>query len=373
MRDVTWLPLTKKPVKNRFRVLGITGIDKETGKPTLSQTNARFGVEGTDLGASFEIGDTTVLLFGDTLAGGDSYAKLVGRTPETATLEFFTAGPRGRYARIQPDNRPMPGFEVPVGGITIAGQAYVLCKIEHTQGAHTDRTLITRFDPRTNRFTVVRTLSQLPAGKFITVSMVQDPVSSAPDAAIFLFGTGPHRESDAYLASVPANAFESGRGTRYFAGLRDAQPTWSEREADAKPIVTNGTLGDLSVKWVPSVGLWLMTYDSREPRGVFFRYAARPWGPWSEPQRIFAPDSDLARRFIYRRNTPNGTTLAGPVIGQGRADPTDVPGGAYAPYLIQPLISRQGDRLRIAYVLSTWNPYVVVLMNSEFDVVGAAR
>ena len=39
----------------------IGDIDKETGKPTLSQTNARFGVEGTDLGASFEIGDTTVL------------------------------------------------------------------------------------------------------------------------------------------------------------------------------------------------------------------------------------------------------------------------------------------------------------------------
>jgi hypothetical protein len=42
----------------------------------------------------------------------------------------------------------------------------------------------------------------------------------------------------------------SGQGTRCFAGLdQNRQPIWSRQEADAVPIVTSGTMGDLSVTW----------------------------------------------------------------------------------------------------------------------------
>ena len=349
----------------------IGDVDHETGKPTLSLSASRYGVEGTDLGSSFEMGTTTVVLFGDTLGGGDAYAKLLGTTPETAVLEFFTAGGTRRYARVQPDGRRMPGFEVPVAGITLGGRAYVVCKINHTMSAHTDRTILTRFDPQAGSFTILRTISQLPKGKFIKMSLVHDPKSAGNNARVFMFGTGPYRESDAFLASIPAATMETGQGTRYFAGLENGLPVWTEQEADAKPIVTNGTLGDLSVKWVESVGLWLMTYDSRKPRGIFLRYAAQPWGPWSGPQRIFEADLDGAiGRYIYRRGDSANARLAGPVIGEGKADPKQVNGGAYAPYLVQSLITRQADRLRIAYVMSTWNPYVVVLMSSEFEILG---
>jgi hypothetical protein len=39
----------------------------------------------------------------------------------------------------------------------------------------------------------------------------------------------------------------------------------SANESEAKPIVQNGALGDLSVTWCNDLGLWLMTYDRRAP------------------------------------------------------------------------------------------------------------
>ena len=62
--------------------------------------------------------------------------------------------------------------------------------------------------------------------------------------------------------------------------------------------------------------------------------------------------------------------LAGPVIGKGQKDPAAVHGGAYAPYMVEhwTKVGRRSssDReLDIYYVLSTWNPYVVVLMTSR--------
>jgi hypothetical protein len=130
-------------------------------------------------------------------------------------------------------------------------------------------------------------------------------------------------------------------------------------------------MGDLSVTWCRDLGLWLMTYDSRPPAlaGIEFSYARAPWGPWSEPQIIFNAARDgAAGAFIHvpRRDPPDG--LAGPVIGKGQANPEAVHGGAYAPYVVERWTAVQGSELRLYFVLSTWNPYVVVLMKSRFRV-----
>jgi hypothetical protein len=187
-----------------------------------------------------------------------------------------------------------------------------------------------------------------------------------------MWGTSEYRKSDAYLALVPAARFESGQGTTYFSGLDPAgTPRWSEDERAATPIVKDGTMGDLSVTWCQDLGLWLMTWDSRppNPRGIQFSYSATPWGPWATPQTIFDAARDGAfGKFIHdpRISPPDG--LAGPVIGQGRGDPESVRGAEYAPYVVERWTKRQGAELSIYYVLSTWNPYVVVLMKSRLSI-----
>jgi hypothetical protein len=187
---------------------------------------------------------------------------------------------------------------------------------------------------------------------------------------VLIWGTGIYRKSDVYLSIVPSTNFETGKGTLYFSGISAAgTPTWSESEPDAQPIVKNGTLGDLSVTWSKDLGLWMMTYDSRQPRGILFSYSRTPWGPWSSPQILFNEVRDGALgKFIHNPHIKPDDGLAGPVIGISQADAASVQGGSYAPYVVERWTRLQGSELDLYYCLSTWNPYVVVLMKSRLRV-----
>ena len=349
--------------------------DKQLHQLTLSRTVTRYGIEGTDLGNSFEHGGRVYFLFGDTVGrlhrALDTIATTDANDPESGVrLDFLKFG--SDYLTIQPPGISMGAFEVPVAGLSIGGQVYVAVSTNHSEDRSTDRSVLTKFTLPAN-FQPLRTISQLPDGHFVKMSLHIDPATLAglPPGGPFIlvWGTGAYRKSDAYLSIAPAAQFESGKGTRYFAGLdgRNA-PIWSEKESDARAIVQNGTMGDLSVTWCKDLGLWLMTYDSREPapRGILFSYSRTPWGPWSEPQIIFNAVRDGAvGKFIHNPQASPDDGLAGPVIGKGQANPQAVHGGAYAPYVIERWTKWQGAELSIYYVLSTWNPYVVVLMKSR--------
>ena len=352
--------------------------DKERHQTTLSRTVTRYGIEGTDLGSSFEHEGRVYFLFGDTVGrlrhALDTIATTDALDPEAGVrLDFLTVG--HDYLTIQPPGISMGAFEVPVAGISLGGQMYVAVSTNHSDDRTTDRSVLTKFTPPA-KFQPLRTMSQLPEGHFVKMSVHNQPVPVAglPPGGpfILIWGTGPYRRSDAYLSIVPAAQFETGKGTRYFTGLDvTGSPQWSEKESDAKAIVQNGTMGDLSVTWCKDLGLWLMTYDSRPPAaaGIEFAYSRTPWGPWSQPQVIFNAVRDgAAGRFIHipGANPPDG--LAGPVIGKGQANREAVHGGAYAPYVVERWTKVQGSELSVYYVLSTWNPYVVVLMKSRLHV-----
>ncbi len=352
--------------------------DKERHQPTRSQTVTRYQIQGTDLGYSFDHEGLTYFLFGDTVGRLDRALDTVATTdvrdPEQGVrLDFLTTG-RGEYLTIQPPGIPMGAFEVPVSGISLGGQMYVVVSTNHSTDRSTDRSVLTRF-VRPATFTPLRTISQLPNGRFVKMSMHIEPgvVAGLPPGGpyVIVWGTGAYRTSDAYLSLIPVARFESGQGTRYFAGLdRAGAPTWSNVESDATPIVRNGTLGDLSVTWCQDLGLWLMTYDRRAPTtGVAFSYSRTPWGPWSEGQvRFNAVRDGASGTFIHNPDAHPADGVAGPVIGRGQANPAAVRGGAYAPYVVERWTRLRGSELNLYYVLSTWNPYVVVLMKSRLHV-----
>jgi len=112
--------------------------------------------------------------------------------------------------------------------------------------------------------------------------------------------------------------------------------------------------------------LWLALYDARSPRGVVLRYAQQPWGPWSEPLVIFDPDSGYGS-FMHDPFRKVDDGLAGPTIVPNR-EATRVFGGFYAPYIIDRFTRVEGDKLTLQYVLSTWNPYVVVRMKTSLTI-----
>jgi hypothetical protein len=352
--------------------------DKERRKPTNNQTFTRFGIEGTELGYSFEHQGRAYFLFGPTVGRlprePDTIAMTDTTNPEAGVhLDFLTSG--GKVIAIQPTDTTMALLDVPVGGISIDGQIYVAVITNFTKGLATDRSVLTKFvAPST--FQTIRTISQLPEGRFIRMSMHAQPgpVAGLPAGGPFIFtwGTGKNRESDAYLSIIPAGQFESGKGTRYFAGLDSANaPTWSDNESDATSVVKDGTLGNVSVTWCKDLGLWLMTYEHRtQPVGIAFSYSRTPWGPWSEPEILFNAVRDGAYgKFIHSPRRKNDDGLAGPVMGpKNQANAEEIRGGAYAPFVVERWTKVQGSTLNLYYVLSTGNPYVVVLMESRLQI-----
>jgi hypothetical protein len=217
-------------------------------------------------------------------------------------------------------------------------------------------------------------------GKFLNVTLHKH------GSDVLMFGIGKYRDDNIYLARTPQSTYATGVGTAYFAGLVDGQPTWSTDEKNAVPVVEdnplngaahpNGkpTVGNTSVAFHAGLGLWLMTYDggrqTTDTGGFYFTYAAQPWGPWATPQLIFNPSRDGAKG-VYMHDpsiTPNppGDGLAGPFIGS--TDVNTTPGGPYAPFIIERFITVTGNTLKLYYTNSTWNPYVVLKMRSEFTI-----
>jgi len=352
--------------------------DKQLHQPTLSQTFTRYGIQGTDLGYSFENNGLIYFLFGDTVGqlgkALDTIATTDATDPEKGVrLDFLTVGKD--YLTVQPPGISMGAFETPIGGISIGGQMYVTVRTNHAADWSTDRAVLTKFTlPDT--FQPLRTMSQAPAGHFLTMSVHAEtgPIDGLPAGGpfIYIWGTGTYRKSDAYLSIVPSANFESGQGTLYYAGSNAAGlPTWSQNESDAQAIVKNGTMGDISVTWSKDLRLWLMTFDSRPPApaGIEFSYSRTPWGPWSNPQIIFNIVRDGALgKFIHDPKANPNDGLAGPVIGAGTANPEAVMGGSYAPYVVERWTKVQGSQLDLYYTLSTWNPYVVMLMKSQIQI-----
>jgi hypothetical protein len=278
-------------------------MDKQTHHATLSRTESRFQLRGTDLGYSFEHQGKIYFLFGDTVGARDAALDSVATAELGADplgseggvrLDFLTQSP-GLYLTVQPPGISMGAFEVPTAGISLDGRMYVVVNTNHSDEWQTDRSVLTRvsFPVTPTGFHPLRTISQRPDGKFLKMSLHLQPqeIPGLPDGGPFvlIWGTGQYRHSDAYLSIVPASQFENGQGTLYYAGMdSNASPRWQPHESAATPIVTNGTLGDVSVIWCPDLKLWLMTYDSRAPAtaGILFSYSATPWGQWSVPQLL---------------------------------------------------------------------------------------
>jgi hypothetical protein len=79
-------------------------------------------------------------------------------------------------------------------------------------------------------------------------------------------------------------------------------------------------------------------------------------------------DSALGK-FIHNPQAKTDDGLAGPVFGpKNQANPSAVHGFGYAPYAVERWTKVQGSELDLYYVLSTFNPYVVVLMKSRLQI-----
>lgn len=195
------------------------------------------------------------------------------------------------------------------------------------------------------------------------------PPSSSGDG-LLIWAAGPYRDSDPYLAYVPLvseQTLETKSSLFYFYGIDafSGTPRWSWQESEAEPVFrsTHPCIGESSVTWEPNLGQWLMLYNCSDPAGIVARRANNPWGPWSDPTVVFQHDADGGLCTFMHPGPLGGcgTHLNDPATPvQGR------PGGEYAPYVLPFLTRPNASSVSVFYLMSTWNPYQVVLMKVTF-------
>jgi uncharacterized protein (TIGR03437 family) len=420
-------------------------IDNKTPtcKPTVSKTATQADVLGDDVATSFENNGELIMMFGDTIGAASAYyptwigfqntfnwgahdpiaRSTTQHAEDGLLLNFFLSGnhalevlpppqPNGAAVDMGPDN-------VPDAGISLNGQIYISAKtgtvtdgMGNSDGTNAHAVLV-KFNETNQTFSSGRTTSSLPGGHFVTAAFYEAPSGTlgtpapvAPEPDVVMFGLGAYRASNIYLSVIPASEFESGvdssgnSATRYFTGLNQGQPTWSQNESDSVPVVTdldpaNPTIGNLSAFYSPQLGLWLMTFDNftgLSTNGVYFTYAPQPWGPWSKPQLVFNACRDRALgNFIFYyyataaanncpsampagvTSAPNSAGPSGPTINPSVNNPQTTRGGEYAPLMVERFTEIAGNTLKLFYTLSTWNPYAAVLMESDFTITPAPQ
>jgi Domain of unknown function (DUF4185) len=365
------------------------------GVPTTSQTVTRFNIAGNGQGGSFEANGRMIFFFGDTISTNpsvvnyhahDPIAQSTSTDPEKGLLLNFYTQSDGSPLFVEPPGVAMAGDDIPNAGIYVNGQIYFIVNtgsdpsLPNPQGG--DFSVLVQFNEAAQTFTTGRTISPV-GGHFIGTSLHES------GGYVYLFGAGPYRASDVYLQRVPDANFASGTGTEYFAGLDVmGQPRWVNSESGLVPVVQdnplngpvwpndNPTVGNVSVIYSSALNLWFMTYDggrqSSSTTGTYFSYAPQPWGPWATPQLIFNRKRDRAYGlggYIHDPSVvpdPPGDGLNGPTIGSN--DIYTTAGGEFAPLMIERFTRVSGSTLDIYYNISTWNPYTIVRMRSEFAI-----
>lgn len=353
------------------KICQLTGdYDKERQQPTLSQTATRYGVYGTDIGASFEHNGDLLFFFGDTFGrpnSQDSFAYTTDTNPDECLNLIFYTDTDGKFLAPKIPGVSLAEFEVSTDGVDINGNAYVVFTTDHTKEVIAGRSVLAKMNDQDKSFTKIYDLS---TNHFIHIHFVEVQNSQFPGLpdnsgkGILIFGSGEYRKSNPYLAYISYNSIEDKSKIKYFAGL-DAKgnPKWSSSESDSQPVFIDPVIGEFSVQWNPYLSKFIMLYT-----GGVMRSSSLPWKDWSDRQVIFDSWKDKGYcHFIHS---------AGPNKCDDVSDPNREAtwGGAYGLSLIDSFTKQDSrGKSTIYYTLSTWNPYTVVLMKSEVELSGGTN
>jgi len=364
--DVSYVPASTRKIS---QLIGDT--DYQWGTPTDTRTQSRYGISGSDLGVPFSHNGITYILFGDTHGGGvagdrDPLAFTTDTNPEDGLqLTFLANGSQWRPITIPGISQA--AYEVPLDAVSISNKIYLYHSTDYSPSVTMGRSVLAVSSDHGMNFQLLYDFSTT---HFINVSVnkinLRDwpgfPVSAGDGLAIF--GSGSYRASNVRLAFQPAASIEAPSTLRYFAGLdASGNPTWSSNEGDAIALFDQPCVGEFSVAYNKFLKRWLMLFNCGTPRGINYRTARQPWGPWTEPQVLFEPWDDLGYAHFMHVNWTfrNYDT----VHNSGRQNEW---GGEYGPYMFKELAIGTDNRTTIYWTLSSWNPYVTVLMKSQLQV-----
>lgn len=276
------------------------------------------------------------------------------------------------------------------------------------RGQPLDPAAFTQTDDRDHRMVFDHPFAGMPSG-FVYASAAQPgprprprfefdhEFGERPDG-IPVFGVPRYRASIPYLAIAPRATFGDPSTWSFFAGSVAGHPTWISRQEWESG--RNGTewappsnaelyadsvidgldercVGEHSVTWNSALRAWLLFYVCGPY--PFYRVEARtapdPWGPWSEPTVVLSLAHDPGIVCTLLMN-PTGAGCKGlvsywPPLANPLPGGSVVPGILYASFVMERFTQdttppgMEGVRQATIYwLVSTWNPYQVAVMQS---------
>jgi len=305
----------------------------------------------------------------------EATAESIRRNPRDYELDFFRVG--DRYATLEVPGVNLLTNKVPTGGVSTPGGDYVFVTGPPFPPRPQDnaaRSWVARWSDRSQ--TKLEPPYEFSTGHFANfLAPVAGYGAGAPPghptegAVVWLWGTGyPNRESSVRLAYAPLRGINDRNSWQFFSGTSFmGQPRWSPDETHAARLFESSSVGEFSVAWNEPLGKWLMLYACPDPRGILCRWADDPWGPWSSGTIIFDPWLDHG--YGHFMHVPDGDYH---VSGDQPPDNhlSDLTrqhdwGGEYAPLMVPRYALGSHGKTTIRYTMSLWNPYTVVLMETQ--------
>ena len=387
---------------------------KKTGDPEQSLTlnkTMQYNIWGLDLGASFEHDGKLWFVFGDTFsngylpiegdectadieaciehnshlssgkdnpAGADSIAHTVDSNPDDC-IELSWVTKPGNPGQFENNTMDTLGNRAQHGGVSDGKSMYVWM-IGGDKASSLGYS-----DDNGQSFTELYDFSEDKFGgpspeRWDNVEIPGlEEYGQTDYVMIFSAGGGDWKQADAYLAAVPLAMIRDKSAIRYFSGLdgRD-RPTWSNNEADAAVLIDTihpepdlremaaGCVGTFRAHYDEVAEAWIGIYDCYNT-SIELVSAALPWGPWSEPVKLFAPFGDggycgfMHSGPAYRQGL--GCSVDDDPIYGNRTDEDF--GNIYAPNIIKQYTKGDRNQATIYFNMSTWHPYNDVLMKAQ--------
>ncbi|MCX6471069.1 DUF4185 domain-containing protein [Williamsia herbipolensis] len=339
-----------------------------TGAKSPNNTEARFGISGTDLGIAWDNGTgQTLMAFGDTFgncnaAGQQWRHNLILRTTDTNPADGVTIG-NGvpgdvRSGAVVGSGAPtfatesIPALEIagvevttiPTAAIAIDGKQYMNYMSVRQWGGpgrwvtnssaiavSSDNGQTWATQPQTVRLNLPVTVPGVEQvddsnGKYQQNAYLR----GHDDPYIYQYGTPNGRFGAAFLCRfLPGNILDLSK-YQYYTGDSDPTKTWSPDTTKSKAVVTE-PVSELSVAWNNRLQRYVMLYGNETTGNLVMRTATAPQGPFSAPT----------------------TLLTSQQLG-----------GVYAPYIYP---SNGGNDQYLYFTASRWLDYNVMMMRTDLS------
>lgn len=320
-------------------------VAKLTGYDSVNQTDTRYQVMGTDLGAMWDNGSGQILMaFGDTFGKGHVGGGQFGEDWRSNTLARSSDRnlADGMHFDDMVVDRPGHAKEllaskkidhdeitvIPNSGVSVGSRQYLHYFSQNHWGPwNTNDGGIAYSDDNGETWTKSDVRWENSAPRWDRCFQIGSLLRH--DGYVYLFGTGSGRFYDIRLARVPEGKVLDMAAWRYWNGA-----TWTRQESDAIPVVAAPS-GELSVLYNAYLDRWVMMYLDEYRAAIVMREARSLTGPWS------------GQRVVVRGGT-------------GGEYP-----GLYAPFM-HPWSAASGEP-DLYFAMSWWPPYNVYLMRTRLD------